>query len=202
MVDGMVDGEEELVCHFCPEDENRWPASAFRLSGKAYTGDRRMCGACYEQKYPKRRVGCSSCGRAIYTRGNAPHPLCRACRSGLPAARVCLRCGAPADGRVICLSSGLCKSCGSRMSEVQRSRREQGLAPLALDVADCIVCGNMVAYPPMAQPVHTRCKNCPAPVVHVQLSLTVEHHETPGGDHGDPQEDPREERHPPQLRVG
>ncbi len=72
-------------CSVCGED---WPAEAFRASGSAYIHRKRVCGACYEDLYPRHVTACTGCGGRMDTRGKFSAPTCRACRSAAkPATR-------------------------------------------------------------------------------------------------------------------
>lgn len=75
----MSDEAEWIRCDACGDE---WPPEAFRASGSAYHGKtgRRVCGACFDDFYPRRVVRCSVCGGRLSTRGYALHPAHRACQ--------------------------------------------------------------------------------------------------------------------------
>lgn len=84
--------ETLLECAYCPPDDNRWPASEFSWAGTAFRRKKRMCNACYAERYPARYLHCAGCNREMRTRRTSGQPLCRRCRRGEPPA-VCIDCG-------------------------------------------------------------------------------------------------------------
>ena len=84
--------ETFLECAYCPPDDNRWPASEFSWAGTAFRRRKRMCNACYAERYPARYLHCAGCNREMRTRRTSGQPICRRCRRGEPPA-VCIDCG-------------------------------------------------------------------------------------------------------------
>lgn len=88
-----------VLCNVCNEE---WTADSFKAAGTAYTNIN-VCSACFEEKYPKREVECSGCGRRMRTRGRSDDPMCRPCRRAIaegqsPAPARCSKCDRPATG--------------------------------------------------------------------------------------------------------
>lgn len=142
--------ERWLVCDFCPpkgEDGNEWPESAFVGTGAAYRADgRRMCKACWEDRYPRRKVHCASCRRLISTHGSSPQPLCSSCRQGRHGFRMhCIECGSSARFRWISLRTGLCDSC-----RTVAARRVKGVggSPPEWEALECDYCTREMRRPP------------------------------------------------------
>lgn len=98
-------------CDVCGDD---WPEDAYRAGGSAYTNRKRMCGACFQERYPRRYVPCTGCGRKMSTRGKWTAPMCRPCRARCHATPqrpfACTSCGEPIDGGAA-HSDGRCYRC-------------------------------------------------------------------------------------------
>lgn len=111
-----MEGATFILCSVCNEE---WMPDAFRAGGTAFANRKRICGACYEERYPRRYVACTGCGRKMSTRGKRCAPMCRPCRrhraepSAPPPPELCIRCGAPLAGRAA-HSDGRCFQCYAR----------------------------------------------------------------------------------------
>lgn len=121
-----------VLCCWCREE---WPPESFRAAGSA-TRPLKVCSACFEERYPKRRVKCCACGKKMLTRGANDYPTCRPCRAAAPdvaeRARLQLtkrgyscRCAEPGRGKI----RGMCMACYTRDLRA-RKRAERDAAPL------------------------------------------------------------------------
>jgi len=107
---------EWLKCDYCPEGDNEWTEDAFTLCGNAYGVHKRMCNACFAERFRKRWTRCVRCERKLDARARNTPPTCRKCRDEMlgraelreGVAHRCERCG---TGLKRHLARRFCKPC-------------------------------------------------------------------------------------------
>lgn len=113
------------ICPWCPPEDNSWPEEAFGAAGNAYAYGDPPCSACWEERYPRRRVRCVGCSKSMQTRGRGP-AKCRACRDAeagpVPPVGTCARCRCKG---VLMHTHRTCNACHCRRQRELRGQRDK-----------------------------------------------------------------------------